>query len=163
MGASIYYAFESRTDIGKWESVEVADHFKEMGYGIMAFLADVRNSYGVAPLAPGRGIPEINSHNNKTEEEKLAENRLYYYMGGDDWRYPWDGAHSRTWVSLEELLAFDYDQVFEDRRDYPQQETLPVGMGKMTTYREFLGGFFFQDLEAMKEAKVERILLWFTS
>lgn len=76
-------------------------------------------------------------------------------MTNDDERL---GDHSFSWLSLKELLDFNYDQTFEDRRVTVQTgprswngagEAEPGG-GEQTTFREFLGEAFFSQLEILK-------------
>ena len=47
-----------------------------------------------------------------------------------------------SWLSAEELLAFDYDQEFSDRREQSPE---------VSTYRDFLGEPFFRHLAALAE------------
>lgn len=73
-------------------------------------------------------------------------------------RWGCDG-HSASWLSLKELLEFDYDQIFEDRRNGGY--TCEPGKGELTTYKEFLGEGFFEDLEKLKNSGADRIVFWF--
>ena len=81
-------------------------------------------------------------------------------------RFQWEFAHSH--VYLPQLLAFDYDQTFENRRNYgPGDDVLPEGEGKVMTYRELLGPLYFERLEELKAldplnyARV-RVVMWLT-
>jgi hypothetical protein len=113
------------------------------------FLADVRNYSAIPPITPQRGLP-------------------HDVAGGDDADL---GKHSHSWLSLSELLAFDYDAPVEDRRIRVQLApdfwsgagTAEPGGGEMTTYRGFLGEEFFADLEKLKAAGAERIVFGFDS
>jgi hypothetical protein len=147
MGCDIHSIAEKRVN-GKWEQLPFAP-FDWRGYGMFGFLADVRNYSAVPPISKPRGLPD-----DFTREED------------DDL-----GDHSFSWLSVEELLAFDYDAVVEDRR-YTRQEgpnyfnggaTAEPGQGKMMTWREFLGEGFFGDLEKLKEMGAERIVFGFDS
>jgi hypothetical protein len=105
----------------------------------------------VPPIAERRGFPDDASSKTKGSFEG---------WGSD--------AHSSSWLSVEELSAFDYDQPVEDRRVTRQTSwgldggcTAEAGGGQMTTYREFLGEWFFKDLEKLKDAGADRIVFWF--
>ena len=73
-------------------------------------------------------------------------------------------AHSASWFSLAELLAFDYEQIMEDRRVTRNNDggcICEPGEGKMMTYREFLGPNFFDEINQAKEKGADRIVFWF--
>ena len=126
--------------------------FDWRSYGMFGFLADVRNYSDVPPLAARRDFPDDASH-------EVAEN--YDSWSGD--------AHSASWLSVAELVAFDYDGPVEDRRVTRQLahnlwsggETADPGEGKMMTWREFLGDQFMADLEALKACDADRVVFWF--
>jgi hypothetical protein len=84
--------------------------------------------------------------------------------------------HSHSFLTLKELLDFDYSQKFENRRT--SKTTLSSnggsvtdgaalandGEGKITSYRDFLGAGFFQDLaqlQIMGAPDEVRIVFWF--
>ena len=63
------------------------------------------------------------------------------------------GEHSFSWLGLDELLAFDYGQTFEDRRcmkDGNGAADAGSGNGVTVTFLEFLGLAFFRDLAIMR-------------
>ena len=100
---------------------------------MFAFLANVRNYSFVPSISEPRGLPE--DINYDTEEDYTL------------------GEHSFSWLSLKELLAFDYDQTFEDRRcmrDGNGAADSGPGNGEQTTFRKFLGPLFFRDLAIMQ-------------
>lgn len=149
MGCDIHSQAERKVN-GKWEIVPDIVPFDWRSYGMFAFLAGVRNYSAITPLSKPRGLPAD------------AVERDDGDCGGD---------HSHSWLSLEELLAFDYDASMEDRR-YTRQEgpnsfngaaTCEPGQGEKTTYREFLGEAFFKDLEKLKAAGAERVVFGFDS
>lgn len=138
MGCDIHSAVEIRRD-GQWhwdasaKFNDILDHptnepFDWRNYGMFGFLADVRNYSHVPPLSESRGLP----YNLSPE------------LTSQDGGVTWLGDHSFSWLSLSELLDFDYDRPFEDRR------ITTVGGGSMTTFREFLGQSFFNELEILK-------------
>jgi len=143
MGTDIHSAVEV-FDGTKWHQIKNAfpgweegtttsEPFDQRNYGMFAFLADERN-YGHVPcLSQPRGWPEDRE----------------CYQPADDY----DGRWGRSWFLLSELLAFDYDQNFEDRRcmkDGDGAADSGPGNGKIVTFRDFLPKLYFRDLEIMK-------------
>lgn len=118
-------------------------------YGIFGFLADVRNYSAVPPISKPRGIPK--------------DSPAYEYLSEGC------GTHSCSWLSIEELINFNYDIEIEDRRCVPQigenmwssRCTCDPGLGKKTTFRKFLGKLFFEDLKKLQEIGAERIVFCF--
>jgi len=105
--------------------------FKYRNYGLFGFLADVRNYSCIPPIVTRRGVPESPSMEFAREYER--------------------GRHSFSWIAASELLSFNYDASFEDRRDMNgNSDTLAEGEGVIVTYREFLGARYFDDLEAIR-------------
>jgi hypothetical protein len=169
MGCDIHAYTEWQGGDGKWHKVGDAfplDDFdkewsgKDFGdspfnwrsYGLFGFLAGVRN-YSRAPvIAEPRGLPT----------DMSVEIRAI-------WDEDWDlDGHTPSWLSRAELLAFDYDQTFEDRRVTRGNNgaaLADVGEGEQTTFREFLGAGYFRDLEVLRqvEAPEVRIVFWFDS
>lgn len=103
----------------------------------------------MSPIASRRGLPEDVSDEVRCE----AEDEDFY---------------SPSWVSLDELLAFDYDATFEDRRTgnggHQFGDTFPAGMGTIRPYREIFCDAYWNELEAMKalgEVTDTRIVFWF--
>lgn len=146
MGCDIHVQAEKRVN-GKWTAIDCSI-FDWRSYGMFGFLANVRNYSDVPPISEPRGLPEDVDCSNE-----------------DDWL----GDHSFSWLSTEELLNFDYYQEIEDRR-YTEQvgpntwngaATAEPGNGIKTTYREFLGKHFFDDLQKLKEIGAERIVFGF--
>lgn len=171
MGCDIHSFVEVKTDKGwlmvpglfpeddfgrHWSGKTHQDEpFEGRNYGIFGFLANVRNYSFVPPIAEPRGLPEGVSKPVQESNEN------------------WDGdGHSHSWLSLKELLDFDYDRTFEDRRCTKQigpnawngAADAGEGNGKQVTFREFLGTHFFRDLEIMSKvgpAEDVRIVFWF--
>jgi hypothetical protein len=147
MGCDIHSQAEKRIN-GKWEVIPDLHPFDWRQYGMFGFLADVRNYSAVPPLSQPRDLPE----GSPSDGEDL-------------------GDHSYSWLSVEELTAFDYDQPMEDRRVTRQiapnvtsgAVTCEPGEGEKTTFREFLGPAFFKDLEELKAAGAERVVFGFDS
>ena len=152
MGCDIHSHAERRTVTGTWKKIPRVKPFDWRSYRLYGFLAGVRN-YSESPvIAAPRGFPADAS-------AKVAR----------DYR-SWEGdAHSASWLSLAELLEYDYDQVMEDRRCMrqvgPQSfnggSTCEPGEGEKLTVREFLGTDFFDELEKLKKVGAERVVFWF--
>ena len=126
---------------------KTAEPFTFQSYAIAAFIAGVRNDFEVTPIAKGRGLPE--GHECIPVPEGYVGEVVMYS------RYPDEitdfEAYGKTWVLLSELLDFDYNATFEDRRNYgPGPDTLDAGKGEVITYRLHLGDLYFTNLELLK-------------
>lgn len=147
MGCDIHVISQKRAG-ASWVDIDYMP-FDWRSYGMFGFLANIRNYSAVPPLSEPRGLPE---DFGAVEERDI-------------------GDHSYSWLNVKELSDFDYDQKFEDRRITQQigpnvwsgAVTGESGEGAMTTFREFLGGGFFDDLEQLKARGVERIVFGFDS
>lgn len=187
MGCDIHLHVEIRSS-GKWKRF-TDDHFsmsewdqkyykKEKtdtpfdwrDYSMFAFFADVRNYDCLEPLSEPRGLPEDSDY----LDEVIA----------DDWGTPVtvrrsveeSDFHSRSWLTLKELLDFDYDKTFWNRRitrvthnEYggffsDGAALAEEGEGEIMTYRDNLAGMYFTHLEELKqlgEPEDVRIVFWF--
>jgi len=171
MGCDIHSLVEVRVD-GKWGmacSVFPLDDWerewckKDFGdeplsnrnYSLFGWLADVRNYSAVTPISDPRGVPNGISEDARKEIE---------YWGID--------GHSHSWLTLKELLEYDYDQVIEDRRVtreiapnvFDGGATADKGEGEQTTVREHIGEELFDAIEIMKtlgEPEDVRMIFWF--
>jgi hypothetical protein len=120
-------------------------------YRIFAFLADVRNDAGIPPIAQLRDLPD------DTSDGVVAEFRKC------------DDAHSVSWLSISELLAYDYDRIVtgKERRAVMAAHHDDRGGAVMAeevngmAMRELLGESFFDELQALKACGAERIVFWF--
>lgn len=152
MGCDIH-SYAERKDInGQWGEIDFQP-FDWRSYGMYGFLADVRNYSGIEPISKPRGLP-----NDLTPIIKNTAK-----MWGLD-------GHSHSWLTVAELLAFNYDAPMEDRRaDFLHKthgsgpDTCEPGDGIKTTYRKFLGEGFFTDLKKLQDMGAERIVFWFDS
>lgn len=157
MGCDIHIEAQRRNG-GVWE--RAAGQFEDgpspfdwRSYGVFAFLAGVRNYSDIPPISPPRGWPE-----DFTPKE-------------DEFGGCYLGDHSFSWLTVKELVAFDYDQPIEDRRVTRQigpnvfsgAQTAEPGGGEQTTYRKFLGEGFFKDLAELQRIGAERIVFGFDS
>ncbi len=170
MGADIHSFAEVRKE-GKWrrskepifgtDRYRTDEPFDQRSYGMFGFFADVRNYSNVPPISPCKGLP--------TDSEGLNEKTAYHETlreSAEDINY-----HSHSWLTLKELTDFDYDATFEDLR---YEETIgnvtngaaiaEPGKGNVVTFREFLGEWFFKEIELLKtlgEPENVRIVFWF--
>ena len=141
----------------EWEKRSHTEHpFDWRSYGMFGFLADVRN-YSHVPCIqePVYEMPEDASEFVKEE-----------FGDGDDY-------HSLNVLIVRQLIEFNYNQTFWDRRVTKQVSPncwngaalADVGEGEHLTIREFLGERFFADLEIMKSLAANpddaRIIFWF--
>lgn len=155
MGCDIHIIAQKRNEQGQWVAVSGKfSPFDWRSYGMYGWLAGVRNYSDVTPISEPRGLPDDFSL-VKWEAET------------NDWL----GDHSYSWLSVEELLAVDYDQMIEDRRVSRQiapnvwhgGKTCGPGEGRQEALREFLGDKFMSDLAKLKELGAERIVFGFDS
>ena len=153
MGCDIHVRIEKKAGPTRYEAVTDAKFgssrvpFDWRCYRTFGFLAGVRNYSGVPPIARQRGFPG----------DASADVRKTYDLFG------WN-AHSASWLSITELSEFEYDRPVEDRcvqRDNGVEYTCAPGEGIMTTYREFLGQSYFEDLEILKHSGIDRVVFWF--
>jgi hypothetical protein len=172
MGCDIHSYAEVQNEQGEWE--QVTDFFpfdkwerdwrkRKCGdspfdwrsYSLFGFLADVRNYSCCPPLDEPRGLPDDVS-------DAVREAREAYGIDG----------HSDSWFLLRELLAFDYDQKFWNRRVTKQIGPNPwsgaalaeEGEGEVITYREHLGEAYFTQLDILRrldDPEKVRVVFWF--
>ncbi len=141
MGCDIHSVAEKRREDGTWQAVENVGFNGCYSYKVFAFLAGVRNSFDVPPISEPRGIP--------------TDVAVHAPVDCEPWGFGY--AHSSSWLSVEELEAFDYEREFArwvGRSDFENEF-------EMTTYKRFLGSWFFENLAEMKAAGAERVVFWF--
>ncbi len=163
MGCDIHLFTEVKKE-GKWEVVDKPyTPFDKRDYTVFAFLAGVRNYDHCEPLSEPKGLPDDSEELNTP----LSEPENYSYSGYDNGTaYTKKGKiecdadyHSPSFLTLKELLDFDYDKTFWNRRVTKQiapnafngAALAEEGEGKVLSYRENLGTQFFKDLEWLKE------------
>lgn len=93
MGCDIHLCVERKNAKGEWvcQPEHTYDH---RNYDVFSILADVRNDEGFKPVVPPRGVPKHASEHYKS---------LVKSWRGD--------GHSHSWLTLAELLAYDWTQV----------------------------------------------------
>lgn len=155
MGCDIHAYVEQRNDGGQWAKVPDVWPFDGRSYSTFGFLADVRNYSLVPPIAEPRGLPDDVS-------QEVADDHA-----------EWDtDAHTESWLSVRELVDFDYDQVMNDRRvkrqiglnSWDHGATGAPEEGTPKTYREFLGEHFMHEVENLQklgDPDQFRVTFWF--
>src|SRR5690242_3365923 len=101
MGVDIHACAERR-ERKQWVRIVGLEPFEwtRVSKSSYAFLAGVRNVWGLTPISQPRGLPA---------DLSAAARALYGEPGR---RAAW---HSASWLTLAELDAFDYDATFEDK------------------------------------------------
>lgn len=146
---SKYIAFEQ---VGTFDSTRP---FMWRNYCLFGFLADYCNYHDIPSLTGLRGLPK-----DIDIRIRLMFNLDVSFLDS-------------SWILLSELIDFDYDQTFEDRREIVAKDEfsvsyrdnlVPVGSGILKTVKEALGDRFFQNLDQLKKLgdpdKV-RVIIWF--
>lgn len=147
MGCDIHVFAEKKLPDGTYQSLDVHP-FDWRSYGMFAFLAGVRNYSAVQPIAPLRGL--LDDVSEDVRKEAAA----------------WDGdAHSHSWLTVSELIAFDYFAKVEDRRYMDETgnggATCAEGMGRTMTWAEFLGSDYMLELKKLIQIGADRVVFWF--
>lgn len=141
---------------------KTSEPFGNRHYAVFGFLANVRNYSHCEPICEPKGLPDDSEYLNTP----LDEPQNYSYYGYDNGTaYTQKGEiecdanyHSLSWLTLKELLDFDYEKTFWDRR-ITRQEAPNVWNGaalanegewQTITYREHLGEGFFKDIDVLK-------------
>lgn len=133
--------------------------FDRRSYALFGFLADVRNYSAVKPISQARGLPEWYIKERYIKELKVIDKPEWFYYEPELDRI-YCGYHSHSWLTVKELLEFDYEQEIEDRRDY-DNETCEVGQGAKMSYMEFLGEYYFKELALLENVGCTYIVFWF--
>jgi hypothetical protein len=151
MGCDIHTFVEVRTPEGWVQGAGLEYPILDgRNYGIFGFLADVRNYSHSPVISEPRGLPEDVSDAVRDADD-------------------WSDHHSHSWLTLAELLAYDYEQVFWDRRitrDGNGAALAGEGEGEHLTLRAFLGEWFFKELDRLRtfgDPEDVRLVFWFDS
>ena len=105
MGCDIHVATQRRVG-DKWERVERVvkgereELFGDRNYVLFAVLANVRNRWGITPIAEPRGFPE-----DFFAECKGTDDDGFLTHEGT-----WMGCHSYSWLTLSEIETYDWKQ-----------------------------------------------------
>lgn len=185
MGCDIHIFAEKKVN-NKW--VKVEDHFslddfnrnylkKEKGdspfnwrsYAMFGFLGNVRNYSHSEFLSDNRGLPDDSEYLNEEIDDGYTNKITRKNDLLTDGNY-----HSYSYLTLKELLDFDYNKIFWDRRIMKQVSPngwngaclAEEGEGEHITYRNHLGDWFFTHLNELKKLgnpDEVRIVFWFNN
>lgn len=110
-------------------------YWTDRNYLLFAVLANVRNLYNIQPISLPKGLPDDASPEVKNQSDE--EN-------GD--------AHTRSWLTLKELLQYDWQQTIEDDNE------------EIFTFEELVIPFvsdFIPRLSKIDEPDNVRMVFWF--
>lgn len=185
MGCDIH-SFAEVKRATKWIRVEDAlfpsygtanksiEPFGDRSYSIFAFLAGVRNYNHCEPISETKGLPDDSEYLNNTSYQYSHSSNATSIKQDleEDGNY-----HSFSYLTLKELLDYDYEKTFWNRRIfrtiYRQDGTIAggngaaiaeEGEGEIVSYRDNLGQGFFEQLDILKtlgEPEDVRIVFWF--
>lgn len=185
MGCDIHSFAEAKKN-GKWERnedpifAEGSEPFGWRSYGLFGFLADVRNYSQITPISETRGLPSDSEWLNSEARHQgprsyWTETPVMIETNYDDIHHDMN-YHSHSYLTLKELLDFDYSQTFWDRRisrttRFPGGGSLTNGRalaeegeGEIISYRDFLSEGFFKELNilcTLGNPDDVRIVFWF--
>jgi hypothetical protein len=149
------HACAERRDGKRWIGIDTIQPFEwtRVSKSCYAFLADVRNHWGLTPISRPRGLP--------SDSSDMAR-ELYGDTGLD--------AHTASWLMITELDQFDYDATVQDKaRTVEIDGHLYYDLGgqlmdaepaRTKTYRQFLGEEFLAEVRRLKAMNAERIVFW---
>lgn len=138
MGCDIDLYAERRDSEGRYHTLRIPRSLLQRNYWRFSFLASVRNSFNIVPISEPRGLPADVSREIAAECERQE---------GD--------AVAQSWLSLEELLAFDCDAPLRFREGGRGDNCTEA------TYRQFLDADFVSELRELQTLGAERIIFWF--
>jgi hypothetical protein len=170
MGISVW-GYGERKQSSRWVGVSDENLLGEAAsYKAFAFLGDVWNRWKVPPIVDPRGLPE---------DVSSEVYRAYYGLDHpfhvldralSDGSPDSPGWYSTSWLTIQELVGFNYDSTFEDHAPmielngqwhYQYKHIDAAHGGRFKTYREFLGLEFLERLDTLKRTNVERVVFWF--
>lgn len=152
MGTYIGGCAERKTDSG-WEVVEI--HLPWLldyqCYEYFGWLGGVRNYAAVSSVAERRGLPA-----DVSKEAEVEYDHCY-------------DASSPSYVTVEELLAIDYQQLVENRRTHEVvgnigygNRTCEPGKGETMTLEEYLGSERVAEIRSLPSKGIDRLVFWFS-
>ncbi len=148
MGCDIHVYVERQDEAGEWQRLDVPEPLGDRNYSAFGFLADVRNYCAVTPIVEARGLPD---------DVSAAVSAEFSEWGAD--------AHTPSWLTVDELRAFDYDQTMNARRITRNGNGGFTGTpeeGTVMTYREFLSESFVREVAELGSLGERiRIVFWF--
>ncbi len=124
MGSDIHFFVEKKDASGQWQSADVWEtedgedrpsvpyqqrFYHGRNYDLFAILANVRNGYGFAGIDTGDGFVPVTGEETRGLPEDVSPQ---VKAESDAWGC--DG-HSHQWLTLAEMLAYDWTQVTKHR------------------------------------------------
>lgn len=186
MGTDISTIEEVRDENGLWQMVSPThpayaqfkneyDYFPfgSRSYSVYGFLGNIRNSANSPFITESRGLPDDSVYLNSIEKGSwFGDTTRASEIRNDGNNYGY------SWVTLAELLAFNYDQAFENLRgsslkrspngqvvSYHGNLELKPGEGEVMTLRNHLENtYFFEHVEGLRafgEPENVRVIFWF--
>lgn len=153
MGRDIHIIYQKKTEDG-WREIEFKHEYNDgpltdRVYKTFAFLAGVRNYSNIRPISRPRGLPEDCPKDFKEEAD--------------------DYGHTPSWLTIQELLEYDYNQEVEDLRlgkqvapnIYDGDWCCEPGQGQKMPLACYLGLHYFKELLELYRAGVDRIIFCF--
>lgn len=136
----------------------VNGEYDDRNYSLFAILANVRNGYGFAgvdtgdgfvPISEPRGLPDDLSFPREPDwsDDDAADNE------------PFLGDHSFSWVSLAEVLFYDYDRVTKKRGvvdSATYNEWREKGRGRPS---EYCGGISGPNVHHVSHEEMQRLIM----
>lgn len=151
MGCDIHIYVEQRVN-GVWEQVS-DDIDNGRNYDLFSILADVRNGRGFAGVDTGDGYVPISEPKGMPEDvsKGLIENVC------------WDYDHSHSYLSLRELIEYDWTQVTTKRfqisaAGYYRWYTDYFGRRKGNMPNSFSGAVLGRNVTHISEGDMERLM-----
>ncbi|MEH6419901.1 hypothetical protein [Pseudomonas sp. CGJS7] len=138
MGCDIDLYAECRDSEGKFRVMPAPSTLQQRNYWRYSFLAGARNSFNIVPISEPRGLPDDVSGKIADESERQEGDALMH-----------------SWLTLEELIAFDYDAPLRFKQGGRGENCTEA------TYREFLDEHFVEDMRELQTLGAERIVFWF--
>jgi len=144
MGCDIHLIVEKRNANGQWERVlppeKVRDPwlveqaaknpdgyykqrsevtwFNDRNYNLFAILANVRNSFDFVPISEPRGLPDDLGHDGRRlaglESKDVLDASVVGEDDDDDDNDIWLGDHSFSWLTVKELLDYDWSREVQE-------------------------------------------------
>jgi hypothetical protein len=122
------FSDEERTEYADRLDIEWDDAFySDRNYDLFAILANVRNGYGFAGVVTGEGFVPIAMPRGLPADATAPVKKR-----SDEWG---EDGHSHSWLTLAELLAYDWDQTTINYGVMPLEIYKNYqATGKLTTY-----------------------------
>jgi hypothetical protein len=128
----------------------------EQYYNIYAFLAGVCNRNDIKPISTPRGFPKDLYQVGQEIRPDVSD--ILHAIFDNNLRYV---SHSPSWLSVTELKDFPYDSLLQFDLSNRTSNYVPEAALRELTYREFLGKYFFKELNKLIELEADRIVFGF--